>query len=167
MEYFKQETDYTCGPACVRMMLSNFGIESFESELEYFLETKPNCGTHYDQFDKVVDKYNLQKQQGEASYSGGATLEQLKQLQKLTEDGWICILAYSLDVPHYSIFTEFNGNHVFLMDPFRGQRVSEQARKFLKHWKVVPKEFEKLAKQMNLDFTGIRATYGWWIAFKK
>ncbi len=162
IKYFKQETDYTCGPACVRMMLSKFGIESFEMELEALLETMPNSGTHYEKFNVLTEKYGLQKQEGE-----GNTIEMLNHLQKLTDDGWVCILAYSLDVPHYSIFSGYNGNHVFLRDPYRGEKVAEYARKFIKQWKVIPKEFEKLSKIMNLNFDGIKPTRGWWVAFKK
>ncbi|MCD6456521.1 MAG: C39 family peptidase [Methanophagales archaeon] len=36
--YFRQEKWFTCGPACLRMLLTFIGIEISEDEIERFLK---------------------------------------------------------------------------------------------------------------------------------
>ena len=160
MIYYKQETGYTCGPACCRMILAKFGIEETEQVLVRVLEAKYNEGTGYDAMFKFADKYNLNVLQGQDD-------KDLDKLQQLVNDGWGVIIAYSLDVPHYSIFIGHNGNHLFLMDPFRGERVAEHIKKFKHRWKVHPKDFWLVCQEFGLEFNDEMKSDGWWIAFKK
>jgi ABC-type bacteriocin/lantibiotic exporter with double-glycine peptidase domain len=160
MNYYKQETGYTCGPACCRMILSKFGIEETEQSLARLLETQHNEGTGYDQMFKLAEKYNLDVLQGQDD-------KDLDKLQKLVNEGWGVIIAYSLDVPHFSIFLEHNGNHLFLMDPFRGERVPEIVRKFKHRWKVHPEDFRLICLEFGLEFGDEKKSDGWWIAFRK
>jgi len=39
--YYPQEKDYSCVPACARMMLEHYGVRMQEKELRRILETKP------------------------------------------------------------------------------------------------------------------------------
>ena len=160
MKYFKQETNYTCGPACVRMMLSKFGIESYEKDLEQLLETTNYSGTTYDSFNKLAPKFGLTIMKGE----GKANMETLNDLQSLIKEGWVVIIAYTIEVPHYSIMLEHNGNHLFLMDPFRGERVAEQLRKFPHMWKIIPEDFNHIPL---IKINPSLKSKGWWIAFNK
>ena len=36
--YYEQETNYTCGPACMRMVLASLGIKKSEKDIQQFLE---------------------------------------------------------------------------------------------------------------------------------
>lgn len=159
MNYYKQETNYTCGPACCRMILSKFGIEETEQNLVKILETKSHEGTGYEQLFKFAEKYNLDVLQGQDE-------KDVNKLQELVNEGWGVIIAYSLDVPHFSVFLEHNGNHLFLMDPFRGERVAEHIKKFKHRWKVHPSDFKKICLEFGLEFSDDKKSDGWWIAFK-
>lgn len=39
--HFEQELDYSCLPACVRMVLAFYGYECIEGELRALLKTRP------------------------------------------------------------------------------------------------------------------------------
>lgn len=43
--YFPQETDYTCAPACIRIVLSKYGIFLTEKEIEIETRSTSESGT--------------------------------------------------------------------------------------------------------------------------
>lgn len=159
MKYYKQETGYTCGPACCRMALSKFGIDVTEQELVKVLGTQMNEGTDYTGMFKFAEKYNLDVIQGQNDPN-------IKKLQQYVDDGWVIIIAYSLDVPHYSVFLGHNGNHLFLNDPWRGERVAEQIKKFKFRWKVHPDDFKLVCLEFGLTFDENKKSDHWWIGFR-
>lgn len=162
MKYFKQETFYTCGCACFRMVLSHFfDVVPSESKLEKEMHTAPeNTGTSYEDMNSIGDKYGLQTKQGENG--------KLAELDKLVEDGWVVILGISLDVPHFVVYLENNGNHIFLNDPFRGERSNFLVSKFLRnHWEVNDQKYRMLKFDYpDLVFDPEMNTKGWWLAYK-
>lgn len=145
--YFHQEKFYTCGPACLRMILADFNINTSEEDLEQILGTNNTIGTTPENLIAGAAHYNLQVKSGES-----ATFEHL---DTLIQEGWLIIVAYALDVPHYSIYDGNNGNHVFLRDPFFGPKNAILKRKFDKAWKVDHKGFETYHCQK------------WYVAYKK
>lgn len=170
MTYYRQETMYTCGPACARMVLSHYGITVTEAELATIMKTEPTSGSDYDSFKLVAERYGLSIiDQFGISYIGKSSpsKDTLNYLDALVKNDWIVILAYSLDVPHFSIFTGHNNNHLFLADPLRGEKVAEPIKKFIKKWKVDPKDFRLVCLEYDLIFDETKKSSGWWIALKK
>ena len=89
MEYFKQEKDYTCGCACVKMALSMFEPEFIEEELlEKELDTKPNRGTDPKNVEKIFIDRNYDVVSKEHS--------SVEEIQKYFEEGWAVFLAPNL-----------------------------------------------------------------------
>ena len=162
MIYFKQEKDYTCGCACFRMILSHFNMEvPSEHNLEKEMNTSfSNTGTDYSDMKKIGEKYGLIVKDG---INGN-----LNELDKLINDRWIIVLGISLDVPHFVIYLENNGNHIFLNDPFRGERSNFLLKKFLKyHWDINDKKYQNLKKHFpDLNFDPIYNRHKYWIAYK-
>jgi ABC-type bacteriocin/lantibiotic exporter with double-glycine peptidase domain len=46
LKWFKQERPYSCGAACLRMVLDSHGINIPEDELRKRTKTKPDIGSH-------------------------------------------------------------------------------------------------------------------------
>jgi predicted double-glycine peptidase len=161
MQYFKQETNYTCGPACARMVLSHFDIESTEAELAIKMGTLENSGSDYSSFQCLKD-FGLEFMTGEGTRNKG-TLDKLNQL---LNQGYAVVMAYSLDVPHFSVYLGHNNNHLFLNDPFRGERIAMPIKKFLYRWRIIPEWFRTVCIEYDLNFEG-KESEAWWIAFKK
>jgi len=158
--YFKQHTYYNCGPACIRMVLGGLGLDvPTEEELSTIMSTSDEYGTSYDNLKEIADRFNLKYKCGE-----DGTLENLDELIK---DGWIPIVAYSLDVPHYSIYIGNNGSHVSLHDPFRGPNSGLQKGKFERKWLVDKSLYTRYMREFDANFPDWIETNAWWIAYKK
>ena len=163
MKYYQQEKFYTCGCACFRMMLSHFNIEVPSEE---FLEEKlntaiENTGTHYNDLINTGREYGLEVIEGEKA--------SIQQIDQLTKDGWVVILGISLDVPHFVIYLDNNGNHIFFNDPFRGERSSFQIKKFLRNNWTINRDKYKLVEleYPDLKFDAEMNRDKYFMAFKK
>jgi len=157
--YYKQDTYYNCGPACIRTVLGGLGLEvPSEEDLSKIMSTSDEHGTSYDDMRDVANKFNLKVKQGEQG-----TLDDLDELIK---DGWIPIVAYSLDVPHFSVYLGNNGNHAFFHDPFRGPRSNFLKKKFDRRWLVDKSLYTRYIKEFDVEFPDWIETVGWWIAYK-
>ncbi|PIN94126.1 hypothetical protein COU56_03175, partial [Candidatus Pacearchaeota archaeon CG10_big_fil_rev_8_21_14_0_10_31_9] len=55
--YYEQETNYTCGPACMRMVLGSLGIKKSEKQITKLIGTNKIRGTNHRDFLSVVEKY--------------------------------------------------------------------------------------------------------------
>jgi predicted double-glycine peptidase len=123
--YFAQETNYTCGNACFRMVLNHLGLEDVPEEtLIMQMKTTEHSGTHYDFLIDIADKYNLDCISKENS--------SLEEIDNLTKNGWCVIIGYTLDIPHAAVYLGNNGNHLFLNDPFLGEEQSHLIAKFVR-----------------------------------
>lgn len=162
MQFFRQETYYTCGCACFRMALSHFKLNvPRESNLAKQMHTTPeNTGTSYEDMIRIGMEYGLEIQSGQDG--------DLKQLDNLIKDGWVVVLGISLSVPHFVVYLENNGNHIFLNDPFRGERSNFELKKFLKnHWWVDHKKYGFITLEYpEIEFHPSIDSYRWWIAYK-
>jgi predicted double-glycine peptidase len=167
MLYFKQEKDYTCGCASLRMAMSNFILYRFlptEAELEKEMGTNDRIGTHPDAIIAAAEKRGFLAKKGE-----GASFEDI---QAMMSDGWIVMLMISVDVPHVVVVQEINPTHIFFKDPYFGDRLARDKKKFISEkqtypnyrWKVLDKETKKYLP--DYDFTSIESVRGW-IAIKK
>lgn len=164
MEYFKQEKDYTCGCACVKMALSMFEPEFIEEELlEKELDTKPNRGTD----PKNVEKFFIDRNYDVVSKEHSS----VEEIQKYFEEGWAVFLAVSVDVPHFTMYGGHNGNHIKFLDPYFGiihgliKHFQNERMKFpTLRWRVVPEEFKKYFP--DYDFDG-NESHKYFLAVKK
>lgn len=150
MEYFKQDKNYTCGCACVRMAMSLFeGIPS-ESDLESILETNDTQGTDPKKIEEFFKVNNYEVVSKENS--------SLDEIDSYHKEGWAVMLAISVDVPHFTMYSGHNGHHVQFMDPFFGiihrsmkQFNSERMNHPHFRWRIVPEEFKKQFPQYNFE----------------
>ena len=129
--------------ACLRMAISQFfKIVPSEEVLEKELNTNDKIGTHPDKIQEVAEKYGLKVLKGENG--------DLNDLDKLIEQNYVIALLISVDVPHFVIYLENNGNHIFFNDPFFGEGTAVILKKFLSpnskgytcRWKIHPEDFK-------------------------
>lgn len=146
MRLYKQETDYTCGCACVRMIIGHFETEEdvpYEMDLEKVLDTNDRQGTD----PKTIVEY-LQKRGYDVVIKDESNIEEVDSYHR---DGWAVMLIISVDAPHYTMYAGNNGNHIDFLDPYFGvvhhrikKFVSEKTNHPSYRWKLNPKEFKKL-----------------------
>jgi hypothetical protein len=147
------------------MMLSKFSDNiPTEQELSLLLETNDKVGTHPHKIAEIAQSMGLAVLHGE-----DGTIENLTEL---TDDGFVVLLAISVDVPHWVVFLKANPVHLFVHDPFFGANRSFEIRKFTSEkqkfphprWFINPVELKKYVPEY--DFTEV-ASNRLWVAFKK
>jgi predicted double-glycine peptidase len=133
--YYKQEKNYTCGAASMRMILEYFGTIKSEKEVAKLVGSSPNHGTWFKDFSKVAKKLKLdyvEKENGKIS-----------ELKQLIKDGYKIIVCY-LDlkdkehdcvVDHYTVIKKIDENNIYLYDPWYGAKNKYTINYFRRIWK--------------------------------
>jgi len=137
----RQETEYTCGVACVQSILGCYGFDYRQDELALILEAKPKLGTDYGKIILFVEMIGFQ-----ASYIKNMSIDSLK---FFINDGVTPILNiqawgdngvdYTSDWKdsHYVIACGYDGDRIFFMDPWiLGNYTFLPAEELLKRWHV-------------------------------
>jgi len=147
MELIKQETEYTCGCASMRMVLNKLGLDiPSEERLAILLKTNDKQGTKPEDLVSVASEhFNLKVLEGQNS--------RVDEIEKLHQRGYVVLLIISIDVPHIVVYNGHNGNHVQIYDPWYGIQ-SVNKRKFDSNrqqhphyrWRALKKEFKDLEK---------------------
>lgn len=133
MRYYKQQQGFSCGPACARMMLHEFGIEETEEHLIKILEAASHKGTPRENWAKLAKHYNLDI----IAHEPG-TLEEIVELKN---QGWQITLLILADVPHYVGFLGLKDGRVYMHDPWDTPNYSLLVRNFIKKWEVTPEKW--------------------------
>jgi ABC-type bacteriocin/lantibiotic exporter with double-glycine peptidase domain len=132
MEYphFHQETEYTCGPACMRMALKHFGIKKSEKALAKMLKTNKVVGTWHKAFPLVAEKYKLNY-----VVKRHAHIDDLKEYHK---KHYFIIISYTHTpekFSHFSVVSDIDDHFIYLLDPYKRPRHKYKPHSFEKLWK--------------------------------
>lgn len=124
-----QEKDYTCGPACIRMVAAYYGIRRTEHYFEKIMNTTDTKGTH------TANMQEGARSMGLDSYA--RTHVSIREIQNSILSGFIPIVLYFY-VPekegHYAIVKKISRGRIFFIDPYAGANHSYSIRYFLKIW---------------------------------
>ena len=132
--YYEQETNYTCGPACMRMVLESLGIKKSERKLVKLMKANKVRGTWPAEFPKAAEKFQLNY-----IVSRNSTI---KQLIKAREEGYVIILCYffpQYGLDHYSILKRITSKHIYFWDPLIGEDHRYDLKYFKEVWYSDPK----------------------------
>lgn len=126
MNYFKQKTNFTCGPACARMMLDSLGYTFNEFELRKIMKTNKYTGTHpkgWINLSKMVCigiHYNTQ-------------IQTIKDL--IYCDYKLCAaITRKNEPPHYVVVNNLINNNFIINDPFYGENLTINFNEFIEIW---------------------------------
>lgn len=135
--YFKQETNFTCSAACMKMILASLGIKKSEKSLAKLIKTTRLHGALHKNFPIIPEKYKLNY-----IVKRNSSFEELKRLQK---EGYRIILSYYAfkgTIPHSAILKDINSKFIYLIDPWFGPEHKYPLKRFKKLW-ISDKKFEK------------------------
>lgn len=127
--YYKQSTDYTCGPASLRMVFEYFGKKHTEKELAKLLKTNPRIGTHTDSLEPFVKSHGFY-----THTKKGSALEDLKQS---ISKGHPVIVDYYIpetNERHLSVVIHYDDTHIIMNDPWNGEGYKILTEEFKKQW---------------------------------
>ena len=143
--FYEQENYWTCGPACLRMVLGSMGIKRTEGQLARFLWTTKKGGTRQKEFSRVAEKYKL-------NYVVMRDVS-IDALVDASDDDFRIITCYHLpdeDIDHYSVFKKAGSKYIYFLDPWFGPEHKYEKKYFKDIW-IIKQEKES----------------HWFIGFKK
>lgn len=121
--YYEQTTHYTCGTACVRMILSTINVEESEDDLAKELKTNDKIGT------KSISIFNYLSKKGfKVRMENKASLSDIVKLQ--SEGYYVIVKTRVNNIGHYVIFKETRDGQVFVYDPALGPNKMVSKGKF-------------------------------------
>jgi ABC-type bacteriocin/lantibiotic exporter with double-glycine peptidase domain len=137
----RQETEYTCGEACVQSILGCYGLDFRQDQLAQILDSKPILGTDYRKIIHFMKKLGFQ-----ATFMENMSIDRLKcfinegitpllQIQAWAEKD----VDYTSDWKdsHYVIACGYDGDRIFFMDPMTlGNYTYLPAEELMKRWHV-------------------------------
>jgi len=126
--YFRQETEWSCGATCLRMVLAAMGIKKSEKQVIQLLKTNSRWGTNNASFGLFAEKKKW-------SYSvvQNPTYEELSYFFK---NGYLIILNFHLEEEesgHFAVLEDFSSRSLTLLDPKQG-RVCYSLKEFDRLW---------------------------------
>ena len=127
--FHKQQTDYTCGPASLRMVLEYFGRSVTEEELSPLLGTNDVMGTERDRMSEIIKTHELVPYE-----RTDATLDDVKHLLSHAMPVIVRFLEQEQNSDHYGVVTGLNDTHITINDPWSGANVIHEIGIFLMRW---------------------------------
>ncbi|HLC69490.1 MAG TPA: peptidase C39 family protein [Patescibacteria group bacterium] len=134
LPYYKQETNYTCGPASFRMVMASLGFIYDETELKKLLKTSKIWGTLHKSFVEAAEKHKL-------NYVVKRNTE-VNELRKALRKKKLAIVCYAMpphEIYHYAVVKKVGLKYIYLLDPFLGPNCQYLLTDFVKFWKSDPK----------------------------
>jgi len=128
LKLHKQETDYSCGPASLKMVLEHFGVEKSEEELIKLTGAKAGLGCTPNDLVRAARELGF-----DAEYIPTSSLEEV---EKLMNEGVMVIVDwFSPEVNgHYSVVVKLTDKEITLANPTHGNNTVMTRNEFLNRW---------------------------------
>lgn len=130
--FFHQDTNFTCGPAALEMVLAYYGVRISEMRLRKKLHTESSpllAGTSHGH---LID---LARSLGFFSYANeGAELDEVQLFLHRKMPVLVDYTEPSSDEGHYSVVIGMENDHVILNDPWNGPEFCLTQHRFLERW---------------------------------
>ena len=133
-QYHKQETNYTCGAAAMRMALENCGVKRTENQIVKLLSTNKVRGTWIRSFPPVAERFKLCHVSMRNS-----SIEEIKHYIKLGYAVIVCYFYPPEKVDHYSVVKMIDDKYIYFWDPFFGESHRYTLTYFNRIWKSDPR----------------------------
>ena len=138
MKYFKQETDYTCGQASLRMVLSSFGKNVSEKRLIKLMKPSRKTGTSVQKMVSAAKRFKLNHIEMKKG--------NVKDIRKLLKENCRIIVRFHYipeNFDHYVVVKRITPKEIYFLDSYFGKNVKYSLNEFKKSW------FSKYPKGKN------------------
>jgi ABC-type bacteriocin/lantibiotic exporter with double-glycine peptidase domain len=131
--HFRQQTPYTCLPACVRMVLAYQGQHHDELELAEVLETIPVFGTPTDKVEPALRQLGYRSRWFENATT--------TKMQEVLAQSWpVIIFVFASDLPHGNsglhalVLIELTAQRAVFLDPSLDDELTLKTSFFQRVW---------------------------------
>lgn len=127
--YYHQKTEYTCGPASLKMVLSYFHVVHSEKYLSRRLRTNKDIGSRHLMMRKAAVK------QGFYCYVNDEALwEELEYFIRRKLPVIVNYVESDTNESHYAVVSGVSPKRIILADPWLGKDFRLSKLSFLKRW---------------------------------
>lgn len=130
---FKQTPGF-CGPACLKLVLSYYGIEKTEMEIAKLLNFDIKKGTPAKDFVEVANKLGFK-----AEIKDNCSFEDIKKY--LNKKIPVIVDWFLVDEGHYSVVVDIDNENIYLQDPNLGHLRAVNLKTFYRIWFDFPGDF--------------------------
>ncbi|MBI5553220.1 MAG: C39 family peptidase [Candidatus Diapherotrites archaeon] len=128
--FHRQETEYSCGAACMRMALEWAGIPKTEKQVISLLGTRFQHGTNNRDFPRVAEKYRLNYRVGR-----NASISDIRECLRRHYCVIVCYVYAPEKTGHYSVVKKITANKIHFRDPCLGPAHAYPLPEFRKNWR--------------------------------
>lgn len=129
LPYCRQTTEYTCGPACLRMVFEHFGKSMREEDLAVLLDTDTEVGTITDEMPRIVVAQGFSVFEKKDASMG--------ELEDYIGRGVPIIIDFiepSEEDRHFAVVVGFEEADIILNDPWNGEGFRMSSEEFERRW---------------------------------
>jgi len=127
--FFKQQTDWFCGPAVIQSVLAAFGIEATQKELATELGTASWKGTDRADMGRPLRRRGLEAR--------SHTLSSVADMGQFLSRGWVVMVNYiepSEEICHFAVVIRVTAKRIYFVDPWNGPNFSLPVAEFVSRW---------------------------------
>jgi len=127
--FYRQSTDYTCGPTCLKMVFKKHAIKKGELTLARNARTEVQWGTQHSGMISTALKHGF--------FCFVRWNGKVADLREFVRKGYAVIIDWTEPrgkEGHYSLLIGFNKTHVIYHDPWWGKKETMRIRTFISHW---------------------------------
>lgn len=131
LKHYYQQVDYSCGPACLKMIFEYFGKKYSEKKLTSICQISKKRGASHD---CIIEGIKAEGFSCQVKIKG-----KIKDLIKFLEEGHPILVNYSepsADEGHYAVVVGYNKEKkkIILADPHHGNDFMIEQFEFCKRW---------------------------------
>lgn len=128
--FYKQDTNYTCGPVALQMVLDFFGVFKSEEKLTKMAKTNEKEGTSHRNILRTARK------SGFVCYSkSNAKIAEIKEIISTKLPVIVNYIEPADDWGHYAVVVGIKKDTLILNDPWNGEGFEISEEEFLHRWR--------------------------------
>lgn len=127
--YFKQDTDYSCGPTALQMVFAFYGNRVSEQSLTERLHTKQAFGTQHRPMIEIANEEGFY-----VYVNNDSSLEEIAYLITSNIPVIIHFIEPSGEEGHYSVVVDVTETHITMHDPWNGSGFKMTIPNFTERW---------------------------------
>lgn len=127
--YFKQDTDYSCGPACLQMVFAYYHKRASEVSLIQQLRTNGKIGTTPGWMISIVRKYGFY-----AYVSNDSSFEEIRYFLDIGKPVVVYFVEPVTHDDHYAVVVGMENGNIILNDPMNGKQYTITKKSFDRCW---------------------------------
>ncbi|MBI2577885.1 MAG: C39 family peptidase [Candidatus Wildermuthbacteria bacterium] len=127
--FYKQMTDYSCGPASLQMVLEYFGKHVAQKTLGKIMDTSSKDGTNHKALIRAATKNGLY-----CYVNNESTLHEIKHFLCRDVPVLVHFIDPSGDDGHYAVAAGYKNGELILNDPWNGKGFRLSEMDFMARW---------------------------------